>query len=236
MSRLHWTDIWTEEELIKLQIKSVSKFLKCDTQHSVEVAVEFAKFLHSKALNSDNYPLFLELLKEENHNVTDALLGDANAFNFFKEVQPNYYIIDFCFKMLYKYSVGGVYDRTLELIYGILYRNYHRAKEGFSLYPLSIENLNSLGKFLDKSKRQNEGINRFILDIFSDIAEYTSQKEEDEEINKIAAHAIDIRNAFFDRRLEMNSVMPPEILEKKNYMETSINPRKIKPFAEKNKN
>ena len=90
-------------------------------------------------------------LKEENHNVTEALLGDANAFDFFKEVQPNYFIIDFCFKMLYKYAVGGVYERTLELIFGILYRNYHRAKEGFPLYPLSLENLNALGKFLDKS-------------------------------------------------------------------------------------
>ena len=236
MSKLHWTDIWTEEELTKLQIKSVSQFLKCDTQHSVEAAVEFAKFLNTKGLDSDNYPIFLELLKEENHNVTEALLGDANASDFFKEVQPNYFIIDFCFKMLYKYAVGGVYERTLELIFGILYRNYHRAKEGFTLYPLSMENLNSLGKFLDKSQKQNEGTNRFILDILADIAEYTSQNEEDEEINKVSAHAISIRNAFFDRRLEMSSVMPEEILERKNYIETSINPRKIKPLAKSNKN
>jgi hypothetical protein len=234
MTTLHWTDIWTQEELEKLLIHSVSDFMKCNTQHSVEAAVEFAKFLNAKGLNSDNYPIFLQLLKHENHNVIEALLGDADAFAFFREIQPNYYLIDFCFTMLRAYAVGGVYERTLALIFGILYRNYHRAREGYSLYPLSIENLNALGKFLDKEKNQNEGVNRFILDILADIAEYTSQFEEDEEVNVIASHAVAIRNAFFDRRREMSSVMPPEILTRADYRKTSINPRKTKPFTAAN--
>ncbi len=234
MLNLQWKNIWTDEELYNLQISVINKFLKCENQYSVEAAVEFARYLNYKGLNSDNYPLFMEMLEEENHNVTDALLGDSDAFDFFKEIQPNYYLIDYCFKLLYKYSPGGVYDKTLEIIFGILYRNYHRAKEGYKLYPLSIENLNALGKFLDKSKKQTEGVNRFILDILADIADYTSRfgDEADEQINKIAAHAIAIRNAFFDRRLEMSSVLPQEILVRKDYKKTTVNPRKRVPFKE----
>ena len=237
MLNLQWKNIWTDEELYKLQISAINNFLKCDNPYSVEASVEFAKYLNHKGINSDNYPLFMEMLKEENHNVTDALIGDSNAFDFFKEIQPSYYLIDYCFNLLYKYSPGGVYDKTLEIIFGIIYRNFHRAKEGYKLYPLTIENLNSLGKFLDKSKKQSEGVNRFILDILGDIAEYTSRfgDEADEEINKISAHAIAIRNAFFDRRLEMSSVLPEEILVRKDYNKTSINPRKRIPFKEEKK-
>jgi len=203
MIKIEWINLWSKEDLYNLQVNAVTKFMKCDTQPGVETAVEFAKLLDSEKLDSDNYPIFLEILREENYNVTRALLGKENAFDFF--------------------------------IFGILYRNYHRAKDGYVLYPLSIENLNSIGKYLDKSKKQEEGVNRFILDILSDIADYTSQFEEDEEINKVSSHAIEIRNAFFDKRLEMKDVMPQEILERKNYMETSINPRKTKPFLKKNK-
>ena len=81
--------------------------------------------------------------------------------------------------MLRSYAPGGVHDLTLELIFGILYRGYHSAKEGHALYPLSIEDVNAVGKFLDKSHDQNHPINRFILDILADIAEYRSINNED---------------------------------------------------------
>ena len=227
MLNLQWKTMWSEEELYGLQVDAVTGFMKCDSQHSVEASVEFAKYLNMKKLDSDNYPIFLEILRNENSNVTKSLVGKEKAFTFFKNVQPNYYILDFCFQLLYKYLPGGVYDLTLELIFGVLYMNFHRAKEGYALYPITIENLNSIGKFLDRSKKQSEGVNRFILDILTDIAEYTTQ-DETSEINKISAHAIAIRNAFYDKRLEMDSVLPEEILERKKYKESLINPRKTK--------
>lgn len=227
MLNLQWKTMWSEEELYELQVDTVTRFMKCDSQHSVEASVEYAKYLNMKKLDSDNYPIFLEILRNENSNVTKALVGEEKAFTFFNNVQPNYYIIDFCFQLLYNYSPGDVYDLTLELIFGVLYMNFHRAKEGYALYPLTIEHLNSIGKFLDRSKKQSEGVNRFILDILSDIAEYTTQ-DETSEINKISAQAIAIRNAFYDKRLEMDSVMPEEILVRKKYKESLINPRKTK--------
>jgi len=222
---------WTEEDLYKLQIQAVDWLLRCDSPQSVEAATEFAAYLAHKGLDADNYPLFLEILRNENRYVIDALIGKEKAFDLFVKVQPSPYIVEFCFKMLRQYSPGGVYDRTLELIFGIIYRNYHSAKEGYALYPLSIEDINSIGKHLDKSKDQNDPINRFILDILADIAEYRSINGENPAVDKNSSHATAIRNAYFDRKQKMSGVMPPEILVTRSYEETLIKPRKQRKFS-----
>jgi hypothetical protein len=223
---------WNEEELYALQVQAVTRFMKVDTPFAVESAVEFAKLLSDRGLDADNYPLFLELIREENRYVMEALVGKHKAFDLFTTVQPNPYIIGFCFQTLRSYAPGGVHDLTLEMIFGILYRTYHSAKEGNALYPLSIEDVNAVGKFLDKSRGQNDPINRFILDILADIAEYRSLNNEDPVVDKNSSHATAIRNAFFDKRRSMSSVMPPEILVRKNYSETLVKPRSTRKFTE----
>lgn len=223
---------WTEDELYRLQVTAVSKFMKVETPAAVEAGIEFARYLNAQGLNGDNYPLYLEILRNENRFVIEALIGKQKAFDLFLGVQPNPYIIGFCFQMLRAYRPGGVYDLTLELIFGILYRNYHSAKEGHSLYPLTIEDVNSIGKFLDKKRDQTDPINRFILDILADIAEYRSINNEDTVVDKNSSHATSIRNAFFDRRREMSGVMPPEILIRTEYDTTLVKPRATRKFAE----
>ena len=153
---------WDEEELYDLQLDFVTAFMKCDTERSVEITVEFAKYLRFKGLDSDNYLLFMELMVNVNHHVVDALLGEENAFDYFSKVQLSRPMLDFCFRLLNSYSPGGAYERTLETIFGIISKNYHSAKEGIELYPLSIEKINSVGKFLDKSKPQSENLNRLL--------------------------------------------------------------------------
>jgi hypothetical protein len=231
---LHFTMLkfWSEEELYKLQVQAVTRFMRVDSPHAVEASVEFATLLHSHGLDGDNYPLFLEILRNENQYVIEALIGREKAFDLFTRVQPNPYIVGFCFQMLRAYQPGGVHDMTLEMIFGILYRTYHSAKEGHALYPLAIEEINAVGKFLDKSRDQNDPINRFILDILADIAEYRSINNEDPVVDKNSTHATSIRNAFFDRRRAMTSVMPPEILVRKNYSETLVKPRSTRTFTE----
>ncbi|HUI69613.1 MAG TPA: hypothetical protein VL354_03765 [Spirochaetia bacterium] len=219
---------WREEDLYKLQVQAVSRFMQCDTPEAVEASLEFAHYLNNAGLDSDNYPLFLEILRNENSYVTEALIGAEKAFDLFTRVQPSPYIVGFCFQVLRSYKPGGVNDRTLELIFGILYRSYHSAKEGNALYPLSIEDVNAVGKFLDKEKPQTDPINRFILDILADIAEYRSINNENPVVDKNSSHATAIRNAFFDRRLSMTTVMPPEILVRGNYLATTVKPRKPK--------
>ena len=223
---------WSEEDLYKLQVQAVSRFMKVDSAQAVEASVEFARYLGGKGLDGDNYPLYLEILRDENRYVVEALIGREKAFDLFTRVQPNSYIVGFCFQMLRAYAPGGVYDRTLEMIFGVIYRCYHSAKEGHALYPLTIEDVNAVGKFLDKDKDQNDPINRFVLDILADIGEYRSINNEDPAVDKNSSHATAIRNAFFDRRRAMASVMPAEILERKNYESTLVKPRNARSLTQ----
>jgi hypothetical protein len=225
-------EFWKEEELYALQVQAVSRFMKVDSPAAVEACVEFAKYLNARGLDPDNYPLFLQLLRDENRYVVEALVGREKAFDLFTRVQPNPYIVGYCFEILRGYAPGGVNDLTLETIFGILYRSYHSAREGHALHALSIEDVNAVGKFLDKSRDQNDPINRFILDILADIAEFTSINNEDPAVDKNSAHATAIRNAFFDRKRAMSSVMPPEILARRNYEETLVKPRNTRKFTE----
>ena len=101
---------------------------------------------------------------------------------------------------------------------------------------MSIEKLNAIGKFLDRSKKQSDNINRFILDMLSDIAGLNTAGETDETMDRVSLHAIAVRNAFFDRTVDMGTVIPPELLVRKEYAETTINPRQAKPFGSKGGN
>jgi hypothetical protein len=226
---------WNEEDLYRLQVQAVSRFMRCDTPQAVEASIEFARYLNGMGLDSDNYPLFLEILRDENNHVTQALIGKEKAFDLFNRVQPNPYIVGFSFQVLRAYKPGGVNDLTLELIFGILYRAYHSAREGNALYPLSVEDVNAVGKFLDKDKPQTDPINRFILDILADISEYRSINNEDPVVDKNSSHATAIRNAFFDKKRAMTSVMPPEILVRGNYLATTVKPRKLKALGNTSK-
>lgn len=232
MLKAQWTNIWQEEELFAQQVGMVTTFMNCNKPARVETAIEFARYLQEIGLTSDNYPLFLEFLRESNHHVIDALFGEEKAFDFFTKVQVNRYIIDFCFRMLSEHIPGGIYERTLELIFGVLYRNYHSAKEGYTLYPLTVENLNAIGKYLEKNKPQSDSLNRFILNILVDISGFISINSEDENIDRISAHAVAIRNAFFDRTVGMDTVIPPELLTRQNYRDTDVNPRTVKSYSE----
>ncbi|HOV38101.1 MAG TPA: hypothetical protein PLG79_05215 [Spirochaetales bacterium] len=229
MLSMNWTSIFTEEELYKMRVNTVTRFLRCESPQAVEASIEMAKYLNHKGLDSQNYPLILEVLWEGNYHVVDALLAGEDPFNYFKKVQINPYIVEFALRMLDRYVPGSLYDKVLQLIFGILYRTYHSPKEGYKIYKLTIEHLNSIGKFLDKTKNQQDPINRFILNILVDIGGYKSINNEDPEIDRVAAHAVNIRNAFFDRNLSMGSVIPNNLLVREDYLKNTVMPRDVVP-------
>ena len=73
--------------------------------------------------------------------------------------------------MMTKWHKGGIYSKNLSVILGVLQSVYSSPKEGYRIYPLTIANLNAMGKHLDKEKEQDNPLNRIILEILDKISE-----------------------------------------------------------------
>jgi hypothetical protein len=198
---------WNEEDIFRLQSDIISSFLEKDTPQSTETSVEFAKFLNYRQLDDRSYPIFLELLLHKNVDVIDALISDGAPLYSFKKLQRSKVLVKAVFDMLEKLSINS-YQKALEALLGVLYLNYRQPIKGWELYEPTIENLNYVGKYLDKNKPQSDKINRIVLDILGDIGELSSQETEDKEIDRIGAHANKIRNVYFDNRDQMDKVIP----------------------------
>jgi len=206
-------DSWTEEDIHTLHANIVTTFMTSDEEYGIKAAVEYVKYLKYKGLDNQNYPMFLELLLHENEHVIYALLADGIIFDQFKKLQRTHYLVGACFSLLKKFVPGRIYDLTLEALVGVLKQQYRNASVGYGLYPPSIDELNAIGKYLDKSKSQTDKTNRMILDVFADLGELNSKDTKDHKIDRVGAHANRIRSAFLDNMATLREAIPPGIMD-----------------------
>ena len=159
-------------------------------------------------LTSDNYPLFLKMLEIENHWVLDALIGDEDPFLFLSTIQPNRYVISKCFTLLTRWHPGGIYPKTLSIALGVLQNAFSSPKDGYKIYPLTIADVDNLGKHLEKEKGQNFPLNRCILDILDRIGSLQGLGW-DESMEEVSRQAMRIRSFFFDSVEEARGLHSP---------------------------
>ena len=205
-----YVENWTEKDISEIENRMLQGIFHCRTTEAVEAAITYARFLSTVGITPENCPLFLKILEIENHWVIDALIGDRDPFLLLSAVQPNDYIVNRIFAMMTKWHKGGIYSKNLSVILGVLQSVYSSPKEGYRIYPLTIANLNAMGKHLDKEKGQDDPLNRIILEIMDKISELEDSGDADKE--EVAIHASNIRNAFFDNRKNMEDVIPPVLL------------------------
>ncbi len=210
MTIAEYEEQWDDSRIIEIENRMLQGIFSCRTTESVEAAVTYAKFLSSIGITAENYPVFLKMLEIENHWVIDALIGERDPFLMFSPVQPNRYIVNRIFAMMTKWHKGGIYAKNLSVILGVLQSVYSSPKDGYRIYPLSIADLNALGKHLKKENGQDDPLNRVILEIMDNLSELEGQNNTD--LEEIAIHAAAIRNAFFDNRKQMEDVIPPVLL------------------------
>jgi hypothetical protein len=218
--------IWTRESIVEIEISIIENVIGCRTPEAVEAAISYARFLSLSGLTNDDYPLFLTLLEVENHWVIDALLRDKDPFLVLSSVQPNNYLILESFKLLTKWHPGGIYPQTLAIILGVLQAAYSSPKDGFNIYNCSINDINNLGKHLNKETGQEDKNNRCMLDILDRLGslEGTSQNPE---VEQMARQANGIRTFFFDKRKKMEDIIPQVLLVKSDYVAKEIHPREV---------
>jgi hypothetical protein len=200
----------------------VNNILACRTPDAVEAALAYTRFLRISGLTNENYPLFLKLLEMDNHYVIDELIGESDPFLMLTPIQPTKHLLSTCFRLLTNWHPGGIYPKTLSIVLGVLQAAYSYAKDGYAIHKLSVNDVNNLGKHLNKDKGQSYPVNRAILDILDKIAYLEGQG--DEEMEMIARQCNLIRGNFFDKRKKMEDAIPQVLLVKSDYLVKEVLP------------
>ncbi|HUW69484.1 MAG TPA: hypothetical protein VMX33_04565 [bacterium] len=217
---------WSKETIMQVELGILQNMLGCRTEEAVEAAISFARFLSISGLSNDNYPLFLKLLEVENHWVIDTMVADKDPFLLISPIQSNSYLLYTAFKLLTKWHPGGIYPVTLSIVLGILQAAYASPKDGYKIFSVSINDVNNLGKHLNKENGQDDPNNRCILDILDRLGSLagTSTNPEKEQMSR---QANSIRTFFFDKRKKMEDVIPQVLLVKSDYIAKETAPRQI---------
>lgn len=219
---------WSENEINNLELKFLHEIFDCKDSLGVDAAITYAKFISDKInLDPDNYPVFILLLECENHWVIDSLIGKKKADEYFKPVQPNSFLLAECFKMLTGWSRGGIYPKSLLVVTGLLKVAYDNPKEGYRIYPLTIPDINNLGKHLDDSKDQKNDVNKMILhllDKISQLIDLGGLPVTDPNMVAVATQANNIRGKFLDITKNLNEAIPDILLKKSDYSKEEIPP------------
>ena len=105
------------------------------------------------------------MLASNNRYAIDALLAGHEPERYLDCVAPNPFIVKSTFETFAEFKSNEIYEKSLRVFLGFLYKVYASAAEGYQLYPVSIAEVNSLGKFLDESQEQDWPLNRGILDV-----------------------------------------------------------------------
>jgi hypothetical protein len=216
---------YTSSDIAAIENKMLSGILACRTTEAVESAINYAHFLNKTGITAENYPLFIKVLEIGNHWVIDALISARDPFLFFSSIQPNTQLLTASFNLLAERHPGGLYAKSLSVVLGILQAAYNVPIDGYKIYPLSVSDLNALGKHLDEEAGQEDSLNRCILDILEKVAQLEGLDSTNRHMEEVAIHANEIRNFFFDTTKHLNEVIPPVLLARMSYKDFEVPPR-----------
>jgi hypothetical protein len=219
--------MWSENEIDALKLGYINDIIDCKDGYSTFAAVAFSHYVVNKiGLNPDNYPVFFRLIESGNPWVIDTLVGEKEPSKFLGNIQPNTFMLKDCFRMLTNWKAGEVYPKALVIIYGLLTLCYRVPEEGYRLYPLTVSDVNNLGKHLDKSKDQMDPLNRTILTTLDRLASLIEPQKPmpTNEVKDVALQANNIRGKFLDMTKQLNEAIPDVLLQRGNYEEKIVKP------------
>ncbi len=211
---------------MQVELGILQNMLGSRTEEAVEGSISFAYFLSLSGLNNDNYPAFLKILEVENHWVIDTMVGAKDPFLLLSPIQPNSYLAYTAFKLLTNWHPGGIYPVTLSVVLGVLQAAYASPKDGYKIFAVSINDVNNLGKHLNKELGQDDLNNRCILDILDRLGSLAGTSNEPNK-EQMARQANSIRTFFFDKRKKMEDVIPQVLLVKSDYVAKETAPRQL---------
>ncbi|MDH5654621.1 MAG: hypothetical protein OEZ34_01845, partial [Spirochaetia bacterium] len=130
----------------------LSGILGTRSPEQVESSMAFAGYMNHVGINNQNYMLFFYILSTNNKWIINSLLGDRDPSALFSIVKPEPHLIKKTFQNLARRHPEEIYYKALMSFMGILENTYYKPDDGFRIHPLDINDLNNMGKFLDKNK------------------------------------------------------------------------------------
>jgi len=226
MTGAEWP-MWTEKEIDELSLGYIKDIIESKEGYSAFAAVALAHYLVKKiGLNPDNYPIFFRLIESGNPWVIDTLVGDGDPGKFLGTIQFNTFMIKECFRMLTGWKPGEIYPKALVIIYGLLTACYRMPEEGYRIFPLTVSDVNNLGKHLDKTKDQMDPLNRAVLSMLDCISSLIEPQKPmpSIEIQDVALQANNIRGKFLDMTKKLNESIPDVLLSRGDYSAMLVKP------------
>ncbi|MEI6873510.1 MAG: hypothetical protein WCL50_00105 [Spirochaetota bacterium] len=222
---------WSENEIDALALNYINDIVTANDEYGAFAAIAFSHYLINKVgIHSDNYPIYFRLIESGNRWVIDALVGANEPSKFFGNIQPNTYMLRECFRMLTRWKAGEIYPKGLVIIYGLLSVCYHDPEEGYRLYPLTVSDVNNLGKHLDKDKNQMDPLNRTVLTVLDEIAGLIEPQKPipTSDVKDVALQANNIRGKFLDMTKRLNEAIPDILLERGDFTKNEVRPNVVR--------
>ena len=214
-----------KEEFNRFIQNTMLEIIECKDVRSSSALYAYANFLNRKKTRYEDIPLYLKILKTNNQYAIDALMRGHVAVKFFDFIRvPNIYVLKGIFEILELYGKNSLSNQTLKSFCGFFKRVYRLAAEGFRICPLTVAEVNSLGKYLDEKKTQNYYFNREILDILFFLTELDDDCESSPEMRVVARQASRIRSDFFDQKRSLAQSMTEVALNKSTDEGPGISP------------
>lgn len=204
----------SEDYVDFLKHRFITEILDSSTPKGANALWAYAGFLSKLGISPDNYPLYINMLASNNRFAIDVLLSGHEPERYLDCVVPNPFIVKSTFETFAELKSNEIYEKSLRVFLGFLYKVYASAAEGYQMYPVTIAEVNSLGKFLDESQDQDWPLNRGILDVLGAIADLDMPHETDIEKRNVAAQAGRIRSDYFDHKRNLKQSITEVILEK----------------------
>jgi hypothetical protein len=204
----------SEEYVDFLKHRYITEILESTTPKGANALWAYANFLSKLGINPDNYPLYISMLASNNRFAIDVLLSGHEPERYLDCVAPNPFIVKSTFETFADLKSNEIYEKSLRVFLGFLYKVYASAAEGYQMYPVTIAEVNSLGKFLEETQDQDWPLNRGILDVLGAIADLDTPHETDIDKRNVAAQAGRIRSDYFDHKRNLKQSITEVILEK----------------------
>jgi hypothetical protein len=204
----------TKDAVDFLKYRAITDILNAKTTVTSDALWAYASFLNRHGINSDNYPLYIQMLASNNRFAIEALLAGHEPEHYLDCVAPNPFIVRACFETFGQIRSNEIYEKSLRVFLGFLFKVYTSPQEGYQLFPVTIAHVNSLGKFLDEKKDQDWPLNRAILDLLGCFSDLDRPHEPDVEKRNLAMQAGRIRSDFFDSTRRLTQSITEVILEK----------------------